>query len=195
VQDAVLTAYMGLFESEFTSRYLCRYNLASITAFRSVGLSQFGSERFETICNEIDKFDLGMTLLCYGYDTTKSPHIFEVSNPGKITDHDLLQYAVIGSGWYMATASLRRKPLPPDLELTIYRLLEAKFSAETAPGVGKSTSLLTMNADGKDGSIGSGSIEKIRAIWEASLSAPEPKEAIDLIAKTAAVKRIVDGER
>lgn len=195
VQDAVVTAYTGLFDAEFTSRYLARYNISSISAFRGIGLTQFGQERFDRVCDEIDRFDLGISLLCYGYDTGKIPHIFEVSNPGKVTNHDLLGYAVIGSGWYMATASLRRKKLPPDLAMMIYRLLEAKFSAETAPGVGKSTTLLTMNSDGKDGSVGSGSIEKIREIWERTLQEPEPKDAIDLISKTEAVRRIVDGER
>jgi len=195
VQDAVVTAYANLFDAEFTSRYLARYNISSITAFRGIGLEQFGQERFDGVCNEIDRFDLGITLLCYGYDTKKVPHIFEISNPGKITDHDLLRYAVIGSGWYMATASLRRKQLPPDLEMMIYRLLEAKFSAETAPGDGKSTSLLTMNSEGSDGSMGSGSIEKVREVWENTLKEPEPKDALDIIAKTEAVRRIVDGER
>jgi 20S proteasome alpha/beta subunit len=195
VQDAVVTAYSSMFDAEFTSRYLARYSISSITAFRGIGLAQFGQERFDRVCDEIDRFDLGITLLCYGYDTKKIPHIFEVSNPGKITEHDLLGYAVIGSGWYMATASLRRRTLPPDLEMMIYRLLEAKFSAETALGVGKSTSLLTMNSDGKDGAIGSGSIEKIREVWERTLKEPEPQDAIDIISKTEAVRRIVDGER
>jgi hypothetical protein len=195
VQDAIISVYSGLFEEEFRSRYLSRYNIPGINAFREVGLMQFGQERFEKICDEIDRFDLGLAMLCYGYDTKRIPHIFEVCNPGSITNHDLLGYGVIGSGWYMATASLRRKALPPDLEMTIYRLLEAKFSAETAPGVGRSTTLLTMNSDGKDGFVGTGSIEKIREIWERTLKEPEPQDAIDLISKTDAVRRIVEGER
>lgn len=85
VRDAVATAYTGLFESEFSSRYLARYNMASITAFRTNGLAQFGQERFERICELIDKFDLGITLLGYGFDRSNSPHIFEVTNPGVIT--------------------------------------------------------------------------------------------------------------
>lgn len=195
VQNAVAAEYIRLFDAEFSAAYLSRYNIPNIRAFRETGLLQFGQDRFDRICDAIDKFDLGLTMLCYGYDTKKAPHIFEIANPGKITNHDLLGYAVIGSGWYMATASLHRKALPPDLEMMIYRLLEAKFSAETAPGVGKSTSLLTMNSDGKDGFMGSGSIEKVRMIWERTLKEPEPQDAIELISKTEAVRRISDGER
>lgn len=72
VQDAVVTAYTGSFEAEFTSKYLSKYNISSITAFRGIGLSQFGQERFDRVCDEIDRFDLGITLLCYGYDTEKN---------------------------------------------------------------------------------------------------------------------------
>jgi 20S proteasome alpha/beta subunit len=195
VQDALLTAYARLFEAEFTSSYLVRYNIASIAAFRDLGFQKFGQERFDLICDAIDRFDLGINLLCYGYDKKKHAHIFEVSNPGKLTNHDLLGYAVIGSGSYMATAALRRKKLPPDLEMMIYRLLEAKFSAETASGVGRSTSLLTMNADGVDGAMGSGAVDKVRGIWETTLKEPEPKDALDIISKTEAVRRIAKEER
>jgi len=181
VQDAMVTAYSNSFDAEFTSRFLNRYNLASISAFRNTGLAQFGADRFQLICERIDQFDLGITLVVYGFDGQKRPHIFQVSNPGTITNHDLLQEAVIGSGFYMATASLRRKRPPYDLNEMIYRLLEAKFSAETAPGVGKSTVLFTMSVDGKDGSIGIGSIEKIRTIWAKTLQEPPPQEAMKII--------------
>ena len=86
VQDAVITSYVGLFDAEFTSRYLARYNIPSITAFRTNGLTEFGQGRFDRICDLIDNFDLGIDLLGYGYDTNKQAHIFEVSNPGKITN-------------------------------------------------------------------------------------------------------------
>jgi hypothetical protein len=189
VEDAVVTSYVGLFDSEFTSRYLGRYNMASITAFRTNGLAQFGQERFDRICDRIDDFDLGITLLGYGYDTKGQPHIFEVSNPGQITNHDLLGYAVIGSGFYMATAALRRKKLPYTLDETIYRVLEAKFSAETAPGVGKSTSLLTIDENGKDSSIGYGSLEAIKEVWLETLKEPEPRKALDIISTLTASRR------
>lgn len=189
IQDAVLTSYTGLFDSEFTSRYLVRYNIASITAFRTNGVAQFGHDRFEIICDQIDKFNLGIVLLGYGFDKNKSPHIFQVENSGVVTNHDLLGYAVIGSGSYMALAALRRKKLPYDLDTMIYRLLEAKFSAETAQGVGQSTTLLIMNENGKDGSIGYGSLEKIKEVWAKTLVQPEPQEALDVIAKLTAAQR------
>jgi hypothetical protein len=195
VQRAVSNVYEQMFDREFTSKYLVRYGFDNIGDFRKVGLEQFGNQKFQEICEAIDKFELGIELLCYGYDKRKQPHIFQVSNPGSVTNHDLLGYAVIGSGYWMASASLRRRPLPPDLEAVIYRLLEAKFSAETASGVGKSTTVMTMNSEAKLGAMGSGAISKVRDIWEQTLKTPEPPDAIQVIAKTAAVTQIVDGER
>jgi hypothetical protein len=152
VQSVISDVYKQKFDSEVTSRYLVRYGFRNVAEFRAVGLAQFGNEKFLEICEAIDKFDLGITLLGYGYDKKKTPHIFEVANPGIVTSHDLLGYAVIGSGYFMASASLRRKPLKPDLEAVIYRLLEAKFSAETASGVGKASSVITIGPDAKHGS-------------------------------------------
>jgi hypothetical protein len=120
--------------------------------------------------------------LIYGFDEKGLPHIFDVSNPSVVTNHDLLGYAAIGSGETMAMASLRRKQLPYDLNKVVYRLLEAKFSAETASGVGESTTLFTMGSDGKDKSIGYGSIGEIKKIWRRELER-EPDDALDIISK------------
>jgi hypothetical protein len=169
IQQAVATVYRNKFDETFTSKYLVRYGFKSIVDFKAVGLSQFGDHKFQDICDAIDKFDLGITLLGYGFDKQRIPHVFQVDNPGHVTNHNLLGYAVIGSGYYMAMASLHRKKIPYHLEPLIYRVLEAKFSAETAPGVGKNTSLLWMDRAGEAKSIGYGSIDEIRNIWNETL--------------------------
>jgi len=183
VQDAVIVAYQNLFDSEFTSTHLSRYNIPSVNAFMNVGLAQFGSERFLQFCDQIAAFDLGIDLLGYGFDSGDTAHIFEVCNPGRVVNHDLLGYAVIGSGSWMATAALRRKKMPYSLEETAYRLLDAKYSSETAPGVGRSTTVFAMRSTGKIKSIGYGSQNKIKEVWDQTMQIPEPKEALDVISK------------
>jgi hypothetical protein len=86
-------------------------------------------------------------------------------------------------------------PLKPDLEAVIYRLLEAKFCSETASGVGKATSVLTMNSLAKYGSMGHGVIDKVKIAWQETLKTPEPEQAISIIAKSNAVTGISDSER
>jgi hypothetical protein len=107
----------------------------------------------------------------------------------------MLRYAVIGSGYYMASASLRRKRMTGELEATIYRLLEAKFSAETATGVGRGTTLVTFNADGKFGMLNRDQVKAIRDIWENTLKEPTPEAAYEIISKSLAVSTVSDGAR
>jgi hypothetical protein len=73
------------------------------------------------------------------------------------------------------------KKLPYDLEATVHRVLDAKFSAETAPGVGRSTALFAFDKTGKIKSIGHGSLGKIREVWEMTTRAPEPEDALHVI--------------
>ena len=201
VTEAVSQAYIKIFDKLVTSTYLAQFDYNSISNFRSNGLKELGPEITERIFNTINQFDVGVSLLGYGFDADDQPHIFQVESPGVVIDHDLLGYAAIGSGETMAEASLCRKHLTGDFESTIYRLLEAKFCAETAPGVGRSTTVVTMNAKGETGWITSrahgspGEIEQIRSIWEETLRDPDPPSAINIIKKSHAVKGVCHEDR
>jgi hypothetical protein len=190
IQNIVSDVYRKFFDKEFTAMYLSIYGFKNIAEFRTKGLCQFGEKKFYEICNCIDEFDLKMSLLCFGFSPDNVPHIFEVQNPGRVINHDFMQYGVIGSGFYMATASLRRRHLTWNLKETIYRVLEAKFSAETASGVGKKTLLVTMDKDGNLGTMDRNEIEKIRNIWEKTLLESDPRDAIEIISRTTAVTKL-----
>ncbi len=179
IKEEAAGAYQDVFDSEFTARFLGRYRIKDISDFRKNGFIELGKDVFGDLNNELMKFDLGIQLLCFGYDGVSVPHIVEIENPGRPVDHDILGYAVIGSGYWMASASLRRRPARRDLQSTIYRLLEAKFSAETARGVGRSTTVLTFNPEigGRPPSMRSSEIEAVRAAWNATLYQPDPEEA------------------
>ncbi len=181
VQSAALEAYHAAFDDQFTGMHLSRYGFAGITEFRTLGWSQLG-KKFKELCDLIDNFSIGIDLLFCGFGADRMPHIFEISNLGVVTSHDLLGHAAIGSGTYMATASMRRKPMPYHRDALIYRVLEAKFSAETAAGVGDKTVMFTLSSDGHGKSIGVNSIAKVKEIYENILKQSEPKEATDLIA-------------
>jgi 20S proteasome alpha/beta subunit len=191
VQLVVSETYKATFSEQFTAEYLSRYGLSSVAEFRETGLAQFG-DKFYRICDAIDAFSLGIDLLVYGFGVNQIPHIFEISNPGSVTSHDLLGFAVIGSGFHIANASLRRKRMPYDLESVVYRSLEAKFSAETASGVGSDTSIFVMRPDGRDDSIGFGSVRQIKRVYDEVLRQPEPQEALEIISKLVGKKRDQD---
>jgi hypothetical protein len=93
-------------------------------------------------------------------------------------------YSVLGSGAYMAMASLRRKqPLPRSTADMIYRILEAKFTSETATGVGKRTTLATIG-HGTERKMSDNDVDAIRAVWDTMLREPTPTDALNLIKKS-----------
>jgi hypothetical protein len=181
VKKQVMEAYQELFDEEFSAGFLSRLRISNLTDFRKSGFSELGPEVHRDVYRELTKFDLGIQLICYGYDHIKIPHVFEVTNPGKTIDHDLLQCGVIGSGYWMATASLRRRPLSWELNPTIYRLLEAKFSAETATGVGKATTLFVFGKDNEHKILPGYAIDQIRETWKKTLEPDAPKSSLDVI--------------
>lgn len=65
-----------------------------------------------------------------------------------------------------------------NVETLIYRLCEAKFCAETAAGVGRSTTVILMSKKSGGRFLPDGSLRKIRGIWEESLCGQGPPEAI-----------------
>jgi hypothetical protein len=182
VKQCVMEAYQEMFDVEFSAAFLSRLGIPSVREFRKNGFTELGSDVHKEVYRELSKFDLGIQLLVHGYDLINQPHIFEVDSPGRIRDHDILGYAVIGSGYWMASASLRRRPLSRELYPTIYRLLEAKFSAETATGVGKATTAIIFGPNSEFASTHPDIIADVREVWLGTLKPDAPKAAIQLIA-------------
>jgi hypothetical protein len=193
ISEAVAKGYQDLFAKEFATRYLTKWGFNSVEEFRKDGFSQLGKDVFGDLSIELSRFDLGLQLICHGHDTKGNPRIFEVENPGRIHDCDLFGYAVIGSGYWMASASLRRKPLERSMDSLTYRLLDAKFSAETASGVGRTTSVLAFNSKNEFSAMPRSEIESLRKIWEDERKKPEPNEALEIIKKSRLIKRIGNG--
>jgi len=187
VRKAVVDAYRGLFEERFFAGRLSRYGFDSFEQFRREGLAVFGPELMASFSKEIDAFDLGISLIAYGFD--KGPpyghqHIFTVENPGVVYDCDLLGFGIAGSGHDPALATLLSKPLKqlPVVE-TVWRLCEAKFSAEAAFAVGKETTVIILREDGKTDWISPMSLKAIREVWEKEQHAgisPEASKAVRL---------------
>jgi 20S proteasome alpha/beta subunit len=196
VQTAVRSAYEKEFQERFVREHLARLGYSSVSDFRSNGLTEMGKELYGDYAIELAKFDLGLELLVYGFDERGFANLFEVANPGKISSHKLREFAAIGSGAWMALAALNRKPITRDntvsnIAETVYRLLDAKFSSETASGVGRATNVFIMAKDGKVGTLYPWDIQKLRTIWDEQMRAPEPESAIDLITKSQAVQSVL----
>ncbi len=149
VQNRFKRAYQELFNAEFSAHVLSRYRFDDVEEFRREGRLQLGDEKFLEIARDLESYDLGLTVIGYGHDTTSAPHVFKVVNPGRIVDNDLYGLAVAGAGQFIAMGALA-----PDIsivrpfESTLYKLVRAKVLAERASGVGKETTILVQRPDG-----------------------------------------------
>lgn len=190
VKDIFSAAYAARFHAEFVSERLIKYGYKTIEEFTSQGRANLGENAFRSLCNELDMTDLGAEFIVFGYGRGGHPHIFEVSSPGRVRDKDILGYTAIGSGFNMALASLRRKPPKGDVRSTLYRCLEAKFSAETATGVGEATTGLLINNKGSFSILDKLNVGQIRDVWLKTIRAPDPADALELISNFSGVENV-----
>ena len=182
LQGYFTSSISEMIQRDFFNRRLARYGYRDIEVFRRQGRDELGDHFFE-LCRELDEAELDAECIVYGYDPTRTPRLFEVTGKGEVIDRMALRYAVVGSGYWMASASLKRRPLAIDFNSMVYRLLEAKFSAETASGVGRRTTVKFKRPDEHDFIMWADDIEKIRAIWEGLQHHPEPLQAVEIIGK------------
>ena len=186
VQRAVGTAYREIFRKEAEEKILGKYGICSYNEFTSL-LSTSLSPMLSDIKEDIDKIDLGTVILVYGVDPQR--HFcssFEVHNPGKVVDLNWTFSWAIGSGATMAMASLSSLiNVQMTEELIIYRAVEAKFSAETADGVGHATTGIVLYDDGSVRFLMASDIEALRNIWETDRRRSIPQEAIERLEEWA----------
>lgn len=194
VSNHVQEAYEKEFHERFFREHLARFRYVDVADFRRHGFQEMGKDLYGQYADALARFDLGLELIVYGFDGHGGRHLFEIANPGKIINHNLRGYTAVGSGSMMALAALTRKRIVPGLSETIYRLLDAKFSSETAREVGKKTYVIIANKSGRFEIMPQKDIAKIRAVWEEIIKQQEPEEALDLIDKSKAVIAISGGE-
>jgi hypothetical protein len=191
VAQAMAKVYSDVFKATFVARHLSRFGYKTFEQFRTQGRDELG-DHFTELCVQLSRFSLGVEFIIYGHDLKHGARIFEIRDPGEVVDQNLLKFAVIGSGHNMALASLRsRYTQRTFVSESVYDLLCAKFSAETARGVGKTTTVLLLNREGTIRLLPRTEIDQIRAIWDdARKKNAHPPEAIDLIAKSVAIKDV-----
>ena len=184
VSNAMCEAYSLVLEDYITRNFLRKFGFRSVAEFRTTAQSQLGRKLSWSLARKIDGASLNTAFLVYGFDSErKSTHHFEVVNPGYATSLDHIGYYAIGSGCRMAMNSLHLRP-PHNLTNAglIYRLCEAKFSAETADGVGQTTTVFMVGrGDPAATFLSRGTINKFREAWERWRIEPPSDEVLKLI--------------
>jgi 20S proteasome alpha/beta subunit len=123
------------------------------------------------LVEKLEGVDLGCQLLVAGFDWVGDGHIFTVENPGVAKNHDFAGWASIGSGAYSAIGTLLYHSVNYEMQLArvLYHVCEAKFMAESAPGVGKHTVVKILNSTmpvKQPSELSEDFIAKIRNDWE-----------------------------
>jgi 20S proteasome alpha/beta subunit len=141
-------------------------------SFLSEGKNSLTDSAFYELVSRIDREELSLTFLLAGFDDTKEPHLRIVSADDVPQDRDALGFAAIGSGALAATASLAFDVEHSAFHATnnlievTYHVLAAKFMAESATDVGKSTFYVAANADDGSNFLSSHvDIDAVRQSW------------------------------
>src|SRR6266446_1850807 len=114
-----------------------------LPTFEMRGRARLGETLFSELHAKITALDIGVELLAFGFDNG-SPQLLQSSTNGIVFNNTMRGYAAIGTGQYVATEFLDDNIdflNSDDVGYVIYRLCEAKFTSEKAPGVGRNTSV------------------------------------------------------
>ena len=148
VQDAIRTAFARKRMEEAESLYLTPIGW-DITRFNNEGSQQLPD--FEQIKAKVNDYALNIQLLVAGFDGEKG-YIFSLHGYGDKRGlpqrSDIPGFDAIGSGSTVALFMLYYRDMSPGTGVreAIYYVLEAKYFAEQASGVGASTDLFIARA-------------------------------------------------
>ena len=115
--------------------------------FVDYGKTKFPDEMFRSAFAEVSQIGIGAELILAGFDDIGFPLICEAGGDGAV--HIRENFATIGEGSYLSTASLRHREYISTMELerAVYCIYEAKRYAERVGSVGKYTSLKILMKD------------------------------------------------
>lgn len=179
---AVREAYQEAREHAIVGRHLKMFGWDSTAACRQECIASPGNSIAAGFINKIEAFDLDVDLIVFGFDPEDGATIVKVLNPGVSLQNAPLDYWAVGSGMHVAFGVLnsRLPRLSKELPDLVYFTCEAKFAAESMPGVGFATNVILWRADGAIGFVDHEKLGVIRNAYLRDRSRPAPK----LVART-----------
>ena len=172
VEDIFTASVQHETRSEAVAKILGVYG-HTMETFLTKGREQFGDTVFADMKREIDDVTVDCQFLVAGFSPRTQPvdmeaRLFAVIPPGTADSYTPVGFWSIGSGAHSALSSLmfhgHQASTPHGLGL--YHVCEAKFMAESAMGVGKTTVVAVFKNDGSMGYLSQQNVARIRAVWE-----------------------------
>lgn len=172
VPRAVLVAYAERLREQIEAQVLSRYGL-TLGEFMANDSSQLSPDLYTRLSNAIAAVSLGTQLLIVGFDAGGLGHLIRLDSERSPANQDAVGFCAVGSGSYSAMSTLayhadrQHLSIYSPLEDCIYCCCNAKFMAESAEGVGKSTLLAVFRNDQPIRFVPGLRIEnEIRPAWE-----------------------------
>jgi len=191
---ALNDAYWNLVHSQIEARVLRKHKF-TVDSFRETGSKKCTATVYNNLCAKIDKVEISLTFLLFGFDERGKAHIFLVDGREEPKCYDAIGVWAIGSGAHAALSSLAfhidRKELTKydeSVEETVYFACEAKFMAESSGYVGRDSALLTIHTASappdKATFLFQSQIAKIKEKWQAE-GAPKIPAGIKAVVSAA----------
>lgn len=180
VKAAVETAYRDELRHMAEIRLFSPFAI-DLPTFEQKGFSQFGSKVFNVLHKQIIALNTGVDLLVCGFERNDYPRIFSASGRGEVFDCATLGFDAIGTGaglavdWLNGNDEFRRCS---DIGEIIYRLCEAKFTAESNPDVGDSTFVCSVDINGTSTQLDDRALEDARRLWKRRRTAGVPERIL-----------------
>lgn len=170
--DVLRSAFQAERLARAEERFLQPHGL-DFPTFNQIGIQALGEVAAGGLRTNLEQYRLPCQLIVCGFDGEaggkyRTGRILSVENPGVVSDHEANGFCAIGSGGFMASATLAMRQQSPRLNgsMTLYNVCEAKFIAETAIGVGRETLVSIMRPDGEHEILKTAQVEEIRRGWE-----------------------------
>jgi hypothetical protein len=122
------------------------------------------------VTEKIREVEHEWNLLFAGFDRKRHPHLFTITEGGKICFCDVEGYAAIGSGAWRGLVALSSYPFTRSLPLShaIFGIAAAKFAAESADGVGEETVLAVLEPRTQQSpAFNDITVRSLRHMWKA----------------------------
>jgi 20S proteasome alpha/beta subunit len=183
VKDALKKAYQSARREVITDRLLSSFDM-TIDDFKKKVSRQLHPEVFADISIRMREFNLGCTLMVYGFDDDVQPHIFTVTHPGRIEVYDRPGFWAIGAGQASALSTLsvlRQNSARSTFAETVYNVLTAKYTSESASDVGPETFLWIKKVNCNGFSSRATFERSVRAAWESEGRPKIPQIGVDAV--------------
>ena len=182
-------AYSEQLQAQIEKKILLKHGYDSET-FQKRAKLQCTLEIYGKTWDRIDREKISLQFLVCGFDKEQVGHIWLVDGENAPTSYNVIDFWAIGSG---AQAALSRIALHVSkyesfgtLEEAIYLGITAKFAAESASDVGRSTFVAVCGPpQGRNalGLVSDDAIDRIRTIWNRSGIPPVPQAACKLLSQ------------